>query len=167
MNWINVKELAKYLKLSEMMIYKLAQNSEIPASKIGNSWRFSQAEVDKWLLDKSRKTPWLPNRVKVTVEEIIYDVKREFGENYCTTIIFGSFARGDADDDSDLDMLIVMKKIENYWEVKSKIERIAYSNTFEKNRSIVIAPVIMEESEFLTGNSPLIINIRKEGRKAA
>ena len=95
------------------------------------------------------------------------DLKREYGENLATVIVFGSYARGDADAGSDVDILIVLKSISDYWLEKSRIENLVYAETFEKGRSIVMAPVLISEEEFLTGTSPLIINVRKEGRKAA
>ncbi|OGQ23230.1 MAG: hypothetical protein A3I05_04110 [Deltaproteobacteria bacterium RIFCSPLOWO2_02_FULL_44_10] len=63
MNWMTVKEIAKYLKLSEAMIYKLAQKGEIPAAKIGDAWRFSQTQIDDWLLQKSKKEISIPKNV--------------------------------------------------------------------------------------------------------
>lgn len=44
-----VKELAEYLRMSKSAIYTLAQQGEIPASKIGNRWRFRKERIDGWL----------------------------------------------------------------------------------------------------------------------
>ncbi|MBU4484884.1 hypothetical protein KKA47_05640 [bacterium] len=62
-------------------------------------------------------------------------------------------------------MLVVLKKISNYWDIKSEIEDLAYKVTFEKGRQIVTSTVLIDEDEFKNGSSPLIINIRKEGIK--
>lgn len=164
---MTVKELAAYLKLSEMMIYKLAQNGEIPASKIGSAWRFSQGEIDKWLIGQRERSSWLTGQAKTVVENFVKDLKNEFGDNLGSVIIFGSYARGEAEEGSDLDIFIALKEIDDYWKTKDQIEDIAYSNTFEKNIRIVMAPVLMTEAEYLTENTPLLLNIRKEGRRAA
>ncbi len=42
---VTAKEVGQYLKLSESTIYKLASNGEIPAFKIGDSWRFDMEEL--------------------------------------------------------------------------------------------------------------------------
>jgi excisionase family DNA binding protein len=47
--WLTVRQLANYLQLSEAKIYAMARSNELPAAKIGNQWRFDQAEIDKWL----------------------------------------------------------------------------------------------------------------------
>jgi excisionase family DNA binding protein len=47
--WLTVKEVAQYLKLSPDLIYKLAQQGKIPASKVGTAWRFKREKVDQWM----------------------------------------------------------------------------------------------------------------------
>ena len=163
---MNVKELAEYLKISEMMVYKLAQKGDIPASKIGSNWRFEEGEVDRWLL-RQRDVPTIPAEAKVTVDDIVAESRRVFGDNFLTAFIFGSFARGENEPDSDLDLLIVFKNLKDRWKTDKIVHEIVYSSTFEKERTIVVSPLIMSESEFFTGTSPTILNIRKEGIKAA
>ena len=47
--WLTVKEVAQYLKLSTDLIYKLAQQGRIPASKVGAVWRFKKEKIDRWM----------------------------------------------------------------------------------------------------------------------
>jgi excisionase family DNA binding protein len=47
--WLTVKEVAQYLKLSPDLIYKLAQQGKIPASKVGTAWRFKKPKIDQWM----------------------------------------------------------------------------------------------------------------------
>ncbi|HUV50348.1 MAG TPA: helix-turn-helix domain-containing protein [Anaerolineae bacterium] len=47
--WMTVEELAAYLKMSRTKLYQMAQNGEIPASKIGNQWRFDRNRIDEWM----------------------------------------------------------------------------------------------------------------------
>jgi excisionase family DNA binding protein len=44
-----VKEAAQYLKFSPDLIYKLAQQGKIPASKVGTAWRFEKEKIDRWM----------------------------------------------------------------------------------------------------------------------
>jgi excisionase family DNA binding protein len=46
--WLTLDELAEYLKLSRAKLYRMAQEGKIPASKIGNQWRFDREEIDAW-----------------------------------------------------------------------------------------------------------------------
>jgi PTS system nitrogen regulatory IIA component len=47
--WLTIDELATYLKLSRTKLYGMAQRAELPASKIGNQWRFNREEIDQWM----------------------------------------------------------------------------------------------------------------------
>jgi len=46
---MTIEEIAKYLNVSKDSIYRLAQKGEIPASKLGNLWRFKKEEIDEWM----------------------------------------------------------------------------------------------------------------------
>jgi excisionase family DNA binding protein len=47
--WLTMEELAAYLKMSRTKLYAMTQKGEIPASKIGNQWRFDRDEIDEWM----------------------------------------------------------------------------------------------------------------------
>ncbi|MBI2091858.1 MAG: helix-turn-helix domain-containing protein [Deltaproteobacteria bacterium] len=166
MNWMTVQDIAKYLQLSTMMVYKLAQEGKIPAAKIGRVWRFEKEAIDAWL-KSNLKAGQLPNIVKQTLEDFLKKLKEAFGNNLCRIVLFGSYARGDARENSDVDVLIVLKAIENHWKHEAKIDDIAYQVTFDSGRPIVLSYILVDEKEFLTGMSPLMLNVRKEGKVAA
>ena len=54
--WMTLQEVADYLQLSKDMIYRLAQNGRIPASKVGSRWRFKQERIDRWMEDMAVDT---------------------------------------------------------------------------------------------------------------
>ncbi len=47
---LTTRELSKYLKLTEVTIYKYATEGKIPALRVGGSWRFDQDKIDEWLV---------------------------------------------------------------------------------------------------------------------
>ena len=49
MTFINIKQVAEHLGISEKTVYRLIKKSEIPAIKVGNQWRFNRQEVEGWL----------------------------------------------------------------------------------------------------------------------
>ena len=53
---MTIDEVASYFKTSKYTIYRLIQRKEIPASKIGNQWRFKREELDEWLKTNSVTT---------------------------------------------------------------------------------------------------------------
>jgi len=46
---LTVRELASYLKMKDVTIYKHAQEGKIPAFKVGSKWRFKKDTIDKWI----------------------------------------------------------------------------------------------------------------------
>ena len=46
---MTVKETAEFLRLAITTVYKLANEGNIPARKVGGSWRFSRRALDDWL----------------------------------------------------------------------------------------------------------------------
>jgi len=47
--WLTIDELADYLKMGRTKLYRMAQKADIPASKVGNQWRFDREEIDDWM----------------------------------------------------------------------------------------------------------------------
>ncbi len=50
---MTIGEVADYLKVTERTIYRLAGAKQIPAFKVGGSWRFSKADIDDWIREQS------------------------------------------------------------------------------------------------------------------
>jgi len=53
---MTLKEVAEYLKLSELSLYRLLRARKIPAFKIGQQWRFKKTALDKWIDEKMNET---------------------------------------------------------------------------------------------------------------
>ncbi len=49
---MTVDEVAEHLRLSRSKVYEMAQNGEIPCSKVASRWRFLRSEIDSWMLRK-------------------------------------------------------------------------------------------------------------------
>lgn len=46
---LTIEEVAAYLKAGRRTVYRLAANGQIPAFKLGGTWRFQRAELDRWI----------------------------------------------------------------------------------------------------------------------
>lgn len=47
--WMTVKQVARYLQISEDKIYDMAKQGEFPAIKIRQQWRFDRHSIDEWM----------------------------------------------------------------------------------------------------------------------
>ena len=52
---MTVKEIAEYLDVHPMTIYKYVQEGKIPAFKIGASWRIRIESIKKWMQENEDK----------------------------------------------------------------------------------------------------------------
>ena len=50
---MDVDGLCDYLQDSRSTVYKLSQNAEVPAHKVGRNWRFFRDEIDQWLRSRT------------------------------------------------------------------------------------------------------------------
>jgi excisionase family DNA binding protein len=83
---MTVGELADYLRVTKKTIYRLLEQGNIPAAKVGQQWRFDRALVDDWLQRNSVGTK--ANILVVDDEEVVRllfrEVLEELGHNVTT-----------------------------------------------------------------------------------
>ena len=56
---LTLQEVADYLKVTDRTMYRLAAAKRVPAFKVGGTWRFSRAEIDRWIKQQSAESPGL------------------------------------------------------------------------------------------------------------
>ncbi len=47
-----IDEVAEYVKLKLKTAYALVARGDIPAFKVGGSWRFRKSEIDRWISEQ-------------------------------------------------------------------------------------------------------------------
>jgi excisionase family DNA binding protein len=47
--------VAVYLKAGKRTVYRLAQKGEIPAFKLGGTWRFCRSDLERWIAESTNK----------------------------------------------------------------------------------------------------------------
>ena len=91
-------------------------------------------------------------------------VKEIFGSNYNRMIIYGSYARGDFHEKSDIDIMILVDIPEDYiWRYESTVYDLAYDIMMDTG--IDISPVIknIDQFSYWSDTLPYYRNINKEG----
>lgn len=49
---LTIDEVAIFLKAGKRTVYRLASAGEIPAFKLGGTWRFRRADLDRWISER-------------------------------------------------------------------------------------------------------------------
>ncbi|HEX2923796.1 MAG TPA: helix-turn-helix domain-containing protein [Chloroflexota bacterium] len=52
---MTVKEVAAYLKLNPITVYRYAAQGKIPGFKVGSSWRFKKEILDEWVINEAKR----------------------------------------------------------------------------------------------------------------
>jgi len=93
--------------------------------------------------DKREKLIYLNSKEKEVVKSFVKEIREKLGNNILEVRLFGSKVRGDFEDDSDIDIFILVKKKEK---VRDKISDIAADYFFETN--IPLSPVVYSVAEY-------------------
>lgn len=57
---MTVHDVAGYLRLSEAKVYKMARAGQIPAIRMGKTWRFKRELIDEWIRQKAEDSTYMP-----------------------------------------------------------------------------------------------------------
>ena len=75
--------------------------------------------------------------------------------------LFGSQARGEAEKDSDIDVLVVLRPPVNAGAEIKKTSQIVAALSLQHD--VVISCLFMDEDHYSNHNTPLLRNVRREG----
>lgn len=85
---------------------------------------------------------------RAALKELVNRLYKRYGDDLLRMVLFGSKARNDFDEESDLDVLIVAKIPEvEYWQQKRRIIYETYDLDLEYD--VVLSLLIEDESEYL------------------
>jgi predicted nucleotidyltransferase len=77
-------------------------------------------------------------------------------------LLFGSWARGDAHPESDIDLLVVLDRIDSVWDELRRMDDLLWRHSFGNDTVITALPVA--ETEAGKPGKPVLIRALAEGR---
>lgn len=95
-------------------------------------------------------------------KELVRGLTEIFGKNMCAIILFGSVARGDAVDESDIDIAVIIKK---EMDIQTKRHFISWVADMDIRYEKVFSIVDIQEKNIKKWESvlPFYQNIQREG----
>ena len=102
--------------------------------------------------------------IEPILKEFRSNAESLYGDTLKDIVLYGSWARNTATDQSDIDVAVVLKGDVNHGkEIDRMIDVVTEINL---NYDVLLSVYPVSESNFDSVNSPLLINIRKEGVSA-
>jgi predicted nucleotidyltransferase len=103
-------------------------------------------------------------KIKEILKEFREEIEKLYDKRLKDIILYGSWARGEAKEESDIDLLVILKGgVMPGKEIDRMIDIITEINL---KYGVLLSVFPISEEEYSTLNSPLLINVRKEGMPA-
>lgn len=106
----------------------------------------------------------MPNRIDNILKQFIMEISKMLGNRLKKVILYGSYARGDYNKNSDVDIMILTDLNDNELiEYRIKIRDLACD--LELENDIVISPIVRNIDKYNNRINivPFYMNVQKEG----
>ena len=106
----------------------------------------------------------MTGQIKMVLDQYIREIKRIMGADVRDIILYGSYARGDYNSDSDIDLMILVScSEEKAVDLQNELFDVSYD--FWCRYDLDINPIVKNKSHFVKWikNYPFYNNINKEG----
>jgi predicted nucleotidyltransferase len=99
------------------------------------------------------------------VQSILKEVREELQKIYLDRlkeiILFGSYARGDAAEDSDIDIVMLLEDVKDFYAEREKYFPVTSRISLKYDTVVSVVP--FDSRDFQQKRTPLILNVSKEG----
>ena len=100
-------------------------------------------------------------RLDQILREFRDGLEQIYGSRLVRVVLFGSQARDEAEPDSDIDVMLVLQ---GAVDPNREIERLSsFTSGLSLEHDVVISCVYVSEEDFGNEQSPLMLNVRREG----
>lgn len=96
------------------------------------------ALMRRWVIERLDEAG---NEGEIIARRVARDLKKVFGARLLRVILFGSWARGDAGDDSDVDLLVVLEEMESRHTERKRMYEVVGDHFLDSGRTIAAFPV--------------------------
>jgi len=101
-----------------------------------------------------------PSRVKRLLEELRASLEELYGDDLVGIRLFGSYARGEATPDSDVDILLVLRQLGDYGTEVRRVSDLFSRLSLDCGKTV--APVFVGSDRFSAASDPFMANVARE-----
>lgn len=107
-----------------------------------------------------------PKIIENAIQEFVNKVNELLGDRVKRIVLYGSYARGDFNDSSDIDIMILTDLTDDeIIEYRDNISDIAYDIEWDNNFDIYLSPLLknLDKFNYWLEALPFYMNVQKEG----
>jgi predicted nucleotidyltransferase len=97
--------------------------------------------------------------------QIAAEIQELFGSRLVDVVVFGSYARNSASDESDLDLAVVLRDVKSPWGDGSQMDELLWNKTYESG--ITVSALVVDAEDWAKAEVPLLKTARESGRSVA
>jgi Nucleotidyltransferase domain. len=180
--YLTVAEVATELNMSPDGAYKIIKRGKLQAVRRSERGiRVSMVALDAYrrrLQCDGMKAPFVAeagaerdgSRVgsldrRRIASEVARDLRDVYGERLSDVVMYGSSARGDAQPESDIDLLVVLDEVPSRQRELTRMSDVLWRHSLENDT--VVAEIPVSEFEYRELADPLLARVRAEGISVA
>ena len=103
----------------------------------------------------------VPLHIRKLMKELKDGLVRIYGDRLKAVYLYGSYARGDYRQGSNVNVMILLSDYRNYWEELRRSTELASDISLEYD--VTVSRLIMKEIQWKESDMPVLRNIHKEG----
>jgi len=99
--------------------------------------------------------------IKIILADLKTNLQKIYQQRIKGLFLFGSYARGEEEPESDVDVGLILDDFSDIGKVIEKTGEVVSSLSLQNNVVISLHPI--RERDWLSRKTPLILNLKKEG----
>jgi predicted nucleotidyltransferase len=103
----------------------------------------------------------MDKKIKSLISRIKEHLTKIYGAGIKKVILYGSYVRGEATKDSDIDLLVLVEESLDLFEVRESLSDLLFDILLDEGE--LVSVIVIPESLYENYNSPFMLDVRKEG----
>ena len=103
----------------------------------------------------------VPAHIRKLMKELKEGLAKIYGDKLKAVYLYGSYARGDYRNGSDVDVMVLLKDYRNYW--KGYLRASDYAGDISLKYDVVVSYILIKEIQWKRSDMPIVRNIHRDG----
>lgn len=103
----------------------------------------------------------VPAQIRKLMKELKDGLQRIYGDRMKAVYLYGSYARGDYRQGSDVDVMVLLNDYRDYW--KEYMRSSDYVSDISLKYDVTVSYILIKEPQWKDAEKPVLRNIRRDG----